>query len=126
MKNNIPSEFIMNRIILPCVALALGALPLRAAEPPDDVQFYRALQRTVGAARELDFTRMFSHIVRRGADMGGNDGWFKASESRYGWKWLSARSGDKTRISPKDFNGPTELFARLDRDRDGFLTASDF
>src|SRR5262249_37085749 len=30
------------------------------------------------------------------------------------------------RITPKEFTGPRELFMRLDRDRDGAITVSDF
>src|SRR5262249_50645567 len=45
---------------------------------------------------------------------------------RYSWKWLSARHGGKDKIAAKEFDGPPDLFARLDRDRDGFLSSSDF
>src|SRR5262245_57731211 len=101
----------MNRLILLLSVMLLLVASARAADPPDDVQFNRALKRTVSSAMELDFTRMLSHIVRRGADMGGNDGWFGPSESRYNWRWLSTRCGDKSRIALSDFGGPPELFA---------------
>jgi hypothetical protein len=117
----------MTRALVVFAVLLLPALPACADEAPrDDVRFYQMLKRTSGAAQQLEFTRMLSHIVRYGANMGPTSGWFKPAESRYSWKWLSARCGDKERISPKDFAGPPELFASLDRDRDGFLTAADF
>ncbi len=113
-------------LILPALALALAA-PVRAAEPTDDVKFYQMVKRTTAAAKQLDFTKMLVQIARRGANMNMGDGWFLPAESRYNWKWLSASyGGKKDRISPKDFTGPQELFARLDRNRDGFLTESDF
>ena len=42
----------MNRIILPLVALTLWALPLRGAEPPDDVQFYLETKLLTAPPRE--------------------------------------------------------------------------
>jgi hypothetical protein len=107
------------------VVICMAIAQVHAAEP-DDVQFHRAATKIAAAAQKLEFARMFDLLVRKGADMGPGDGWFKPAEGRYNWKWLSARCGGKERISPKDFDGPPDLFARLDRDRDGFLTAADF
>jgi hypothetical protein len=59
---------------------------------------------------------------------GKGSGWFHPGASRYGWRWLAARydaDGDG-RITRKEFKGPGEWFDRLDRDRDGVLTAADF
>jgi hypothetical protein len=66
--------------------------------------------------------------IARGSQMGPGTGWFHPGKSRYSWEWLARRHGvDRTgRISRKQFQGPAELFDRLDRDRDGALTASDF
>ncbi len=115
------------RYVVLASAFVLTVHPLPSAEPAaDDVQFYRAATKITAAAQKLEFTQMFELLVRKGIDMGPGDGWFKPAEGRYSWKWLSARCGGKDRISPKDFEGPPELFARLDRDRDGYLTASDF
>src|SRR5205807_475518 len=101
--------------------------PAHADEPvPDDVQFYRAAKKIAAAAQKHEFTAMLVHLARKGIDMGPGDGWFKPAESRYSWKWLSARHGGKDKIPAKEFDAPPELFARLDRDRDGSLTAADF
>lgn len=109
--------------LIPLVALL--APSLRAAEP-DDVQFNRAFKKITAAVQKLDFAQEAILFVKSGADMGPGDGWFKPSEGSYSWKWLSARHGGKPRISAKEFVGSSELFTRLDRDRDGFLTAGDF
>ena len=62
-----------------------------------------------------------------GSMMTGGGGWFRPGQTRYDWKWLAGRhhidvSGKITR---KDWRGPRELFDRLDRDRDGAITAAD-
>ncbi|GAC1322034.1 MAG: hypothetical protein NVSMB14_16920 [Isosphaeraceae bacterium] len=65
--------------------------------------------------------------IVRGSDMGPNDGWFHPGQSRYSWKWLADRfdkNGDGA-IELKEFQGPSDLFDRLDRDRDGAITADD-
>lgn len=65
--------------------------------------------------------------IAKGSNMGPNDGWFHAGQSRYGWKWLAERhqvplTGSITRAA---FQGPEPLFARLDRNKDGVLKADD-
>jgi hypothetical protein len=59
---------------------------------------------------------------------GSGQGWFHPGQSRYGWAWLAARydAKDKGRITRQEFRGPADWFDRLDRNRDGVLTASDF
>jgi hypothetical protein len=66
--------------------------------------------------------------VANGSDLGPGAGWFHPGRSRYGWAWLAQRHGVASdgRIPRKRFRGPAELFDRLDRDRDGALTAADF
>lgn len=118
----------MIRYVLAAVAVCVAAALVGAAEPErDDIAFLRMVKKTSSAAREMDFTKMLQAILS-GSQMGPNDGWFKPSETRYDWKWLSSqRKPDaQGRISPKEFAGPADLFMRLDRDRDGFITAGDF
>jgi hypothetical protein len=66
--------------------------------------------------------------IAHGSQMGPGEGWFHDGQSRYGWAWLARRHGvgKDGRITRKQFRGPAELFDRLDRDRDGALTAADF
>src|SRR5262249_41161002 len=77
--------------------------------------------------KRLEFVEMASAILS-GSRMGPNDGWFHPSRSRYDWNWLAARHGldGKGTIARQQFRGPADLFARLDRDGDGVLTADDF
>ena len=116
----------MHRIALILGILAISPSLLRADEP-DDVRFQRALTKTVAAAKQLEFTQMFAMLATKGANMGPGDGWFKPSESRYSWQWLAERyAPDKDgRIARKQFDTQADLFARLDRDRDGVITAAD-
>ena len=66
--------------------------------------------------------------LARGSEMSPGEGWFHPGQSRYGWDWLAARyDADKNgRITREEFQGPSELFDRLDRDGDAALTAEDF
>ena len=66
--------------------------------------------------------------VASGSQMGPGEGWFHGSQSRYSWTWLADRcGGDKPeKITRKEFPGDDALFDRLDRNRDGVLTADDF
>src|SRR5262249_47895888 len=59
---------------------------------------------------------------------GEGQGWFHPGESRYSWKWLAARhDADATgAITRQKFKGPAKWFDKLDRNRDGVLTAADF
>src|SRR5262249_40364478 len=59
---------------------------------------------------------------------GEGQGWFHPGESCYSWKWLAARhDADSTgAITRQKFKGPAKWFDRLDRNRDGVLTAADF
>jgi hypothetical protein len=58
----------------------------------------------------------------------GGGGWYRPSQSRYGWEWLRRRldrDGDGA-VSFEEFAGPREWFAALDKTGDGLLTAEDF
>ncbi len=68
----------------------------------------------------------------KGEALGPGLGWFKPSEKRYDWKWLSERfdADSDGKISPAELGvkepGSDQFFARLDRDNDGFLRQADF
>lgn len=109
------------------VGAFLVAAPLLSAQEPDGKRLYHATIKTAKAVRQMEFLQMLQVIVKKGANMGSGDGWFKPSESRYSWKSLAEQfDADKDgRITAKEFGGPPDLFMRLDRDRDGVITAAD-
>ena len=59
--------------------------------------------------------------------MGAGDGWFGPAESRYDWDWLAKRHEIESdgEIESDKFKGTPALFERLDRNRDGKITADD-
>ncbi|MFL5342379.1 MAG: hypothetical protein ACJ8F7_19700 [Gemmataceae bacterium] len=85
------------------------------------------LEKAYAGQQPPESVRMLQAVLR-GSMMGPGDGWFGPGQSRYSWDWLAKRHGpDATKgISVAQFRGPKELFARLDRNRDGVLTADDF
>jgi hypothetical protein len=99
--------------------------PPRATSPIATVR--NLCRQPVDWFNRFEAVEMISAILN-GSEMGPGDGWFHASQSRYGWDWLARRydaDGDKA-ISEKEFGGPPELFERLDRNRDGELAPDDF
>jgi hypothetical protein len=82
---------------------------------------------TTAPFAQREAVRMVAAILE-GSQMGPGDGWFGPGQSRYGWDWLAGRyDGNRDgAISAEEFTGPTELFERLDRDRDGELAPADF
>jgi Ca2+-binding EF-hand superfamily protein len=71
-------------------------------------------------------------MLLKGEQMGPGLGWFKPSEKKYDWEWISDRfdANSDGKISPEELGvkdpGSDQFFARLDRDHDGFLTPADF
>ncbi|HUY89484.1 MAG TPA: deiodinase family protein [Pirellulales bacterium] len=65
--------------------------------------------------------------IARGSQMGPGEGWFGPGQTRYDWKWLARTTGAEAaaEIAPEQLRGPKEFFDRLDRNRDGRVTASD-
>jgi Ca2+-binding EF-hand superfamily protein len=78
-------------------------------------------------ADQPEIAEMVTAILN-GSDMGPGDGWFHPGQSRYGWKWLAEHydADHNGKITRDEFDGPSELFQRLDRNHDGVLTSSDF
>src|SRR5262249_15307265 len=66
--------------------------------------------------------------ILAGSGAGPGAGWFHPGQSRYDWKWLAAQKGANGDgvITRKELGAPAALFDRLDRNRDGRLTAADF
>jgi thiol-disulfide isomerase/thioredoxin len=68
--------------------------------------------------------------ILQGSQLGPGEGWFKKAVAQARFTWDAARStydkdGDGS-ISRAEFAGKDGDFARLDRDRDGLLSAPDF
>jgi len=76
--------------------------------------------------RAPESIRMLTTIARGGM-MGGNDGWFGPAASRFDWSWLASRHGIQPDqgITADKFQGKPEWFVRLDRNRNGTITAED-
>jgi hypothetical protein len=122
------------RMILAALAVACLVRPLQADPPPDQDRLWfetlwlqPLLDQAGDKAPRPESVRMLSAILR-GSRMGPGDGWFGPSRSRYDWAWLRKRfpPNKDGAITRKEFRGPAELFDRLDRDRDGAITAEDF
>jgi hypothetical protein len=76
--------------------------------------------------REAVSHLLFMATDPRGGTGGG--GWYRPSQSRYGWQWLRQRydkHGDGA-VSLTEFSGPREWFEALDKTGDGLLRADDF
>ena len=68
------------------------------------------------------------NAILSGSRMGAGDGWFKASQTRFGYEWLT-RNFDSNKdggVTKEEWTGPSELFDRLDRDRNGVVKRDDF
>lgn len=101
-----------------------GAPPAAPAE--SDVPL-SVIEKAYEGAQPPESVKMLLAIVR-GSKMGPGDGWFGPADSRYSWKWLAERHGvAETEAIPADkFQGAEHWFARLDRNKDGRITADDF
>ena len=70
--------------------------------------------------------RMYLAIVK-GSRMGAGEGWFGPAQTRYDWEWLANRYRVEPNagINIEQFSDNEAWFARLDRNRDGKITADD-
>jgi hypothetical protein len=98
---------------------ACGAEPA-SANPDPWVEAFTRL-------RDAEAMRMLLTILKGDMPDAGT-AWFGPCQSKYTWEWLAQRHGvgPDGSIPKARFSGPTELFERLDRNRDGKLTADDF
>lgn len=77
-----------------------------------------------------EWMAMLADILVKGERISGDDGWFRKGTRQTRFDWKSVRSahdknGDDA-ITRSELSVSDADFARLDRDRDGVLTAADF
>lgn len=87
----------------------------------------RWLRDGVGWLCQREFVEMMLAVLG-GSNMGPGEGWFHGCQSRFSWKWLADRCGIEPdgKITKEQWKGPADLFERLDRNGNGFITAADF
>lgn len=86
------------------------------------------LENAYQGERAPESVRMLAAVMR-GSRMGPGEGWFGPAEARYSWKWLAERYGTESvggGVPRSRFRGPEDWFRRLDRNKDGTITADDF
>ena len=118
-------------------ALALALLAPAASRaqdrpiPETDDEINRAVEQALkdAAPNRPEWVDMLEDI-RKGSQLGPNDGWFRKAVARTRHDWDATRDrldrdGDG-RVARAEFKAPDADFARLDRDRDGALTEADF
>jgi hypothetical protein len=85
----------------------------------------RWLEKTYDRSRQPESVRMLIAIAN-GSWIKPDGGWFGPCQTRYTWNWLAQLHGVKEGGIPlMKFRGTAELFRRLDRDKDGRITADD-
>ena len=93
----------------------------------DPRQTARWLESAFGKDAKPEAVEMLIAIAN-GSQMGPGEGWFHPGQARYNFKWLAGRhaAGTVGMIPKPVFQGTSEHFDRLDRLKDGMLTAEDF
>lgn len=66
-------------------------------------------------------------VIAKGGQLDGTSGWFGPAASRFSWEWLAKQNGVEPGqpLKKDSFVGDDEIFAQLDRDHDGTLSAFD-
>jgi thiol-disulfide isomerase/thioredoxin len=98
------------------------ALPPPAADDPS----LRVIEDAYAGSTPPEAVRMLLGIVR--GRMRSGEGWYGPAAARYSWRWLAELHGvpESGGAIPADkFRGSDNWFARLDRDRNGRVTADD-
>lgn len=71
-------------------------------------------------------------VLLKGENMGPGAGWFKPSQKKYDWPWISDRfdADSDGKVTAEELGvkdpGSDQFFSRLDRDNDGVLRQGDF
>ena len=71
--------------------------------------------------------KMYVSILK-GEKMAAGQGWFGPAAARFSWSWLADRHGIAAdgQLKKENFRGSPDWFDRLDRTRDGKLSADEF
>jgi thiol-disulfide isomerase/thioredoxin/Ca2+-binding EF-hand superfamily protein len=113
-----------------CVALLALSSPARGDEPPRQAPRPKPSEVLEKAWPDHpEWVAMLVDILQ-GSQLGPGEGWFKkaVAETRFSWEATRKefdKDGDGV-ISRAELRAKDSDFARLDRDRDGVLTVSDF
>jgi hypothetical protein len=123
-------------------ALAIGLLSAdfaAAQEPERSGQLTRLLVNTQDHGKAWSTEGLtwllereaVAHLTFMAADPRGGTGgggWYRPSQSRYGWDWLCKRLDKEGSgaVAFTQFPGPREWFEALDKTGDGVLKADDF
>ncbi len=113
--------------LAPPSSAELSALIAWKQSSPDELKrVSEELQQKYTGQRIPESVRMLITIAQGGM-MGGSDGWFGPAQAKFNWKWLaeSHQIAVDGSISAEEFRGSPEWFARLDRNRNGAITAED-
>lgn len=109
------------------VSVALGqdkSAPPADATPEQVAAFF---EKVYGGTLPPEGARMFKAIAA-GSQMGPGEGWFGPAQTRFDYAWLAKTCGVDPKspgIAKEKFTGEPELFAVLDRNRDGAIQAAD-
>ncbi len=98
----------------------------KGSSPEELESLAKVLEQAYEKTPPPESVRMLIAIAR-GSQMGPGAGWFGPAQSRYSWEWL-AKLHDvplDEEISAEEFIGKPEQFHRLDRDKDGAISAAD-
>jgi Ca2+-binding EF-hand superfamily protein len=100
--------------------------PAEPAKPAGEMTAADWLEKAFAGRQPPEAVRMLIAICR-GSQMGPGDGWFGPAQTRYTWDWLVRLHGKDAAegITKEQFRGPEKWFARLDRNKDGRITAED-
>lgn len=112
------------------VALATSGWAAGQQPPPpptDSKALAAVLDKAFEGGPQSEAARMLSAILK-GSQLGPGEGWFGPAETRYTFAWLARLHGEaaaKDGVKKDAFQGPPDLFAKLDRNKDGVIKGED-
>lgn len=105
---------------------AAEARPGTDASTPADEAVLKEVSKAYTGITPPESVRMLLAIAK-GSQMGPGDGWFGPADARFSWKTLTEAHGiaPTESIAADKFLGTEKWFKRLDRNKDGKITADD-